>query len=129
VEQDNYLMKIPSEMEECRAFWNWAQLIPGLKDYLYKIVNEGKRNPAHGMKLRTIGLRAGLPDYHYPVPNEKFNGFWLEMKTRKKTKHDSLPNHQREWIEKLQKINHYATFAYGWEDAADKTMSYLNNKV
>ncbi|HEX4373881.1 MAG TPA: hypothetical protein VHZ50_11315 [Puia sp.] len=119
---------IPSEMMECRAYWEWAQNIPVLRDYLYKIVNEGKRSPILGRQLKNIGLRRGIPDYHFPVANDKWNGFWLEMKTRNK-RTSSLPDHQEEWVEKLIRIDHYATFAYGWEDAADKTMAYIKNKV
>lgn len=118
----------PSEMEECRAYWKWAQHHPVLRDYLYHIVNEGRRNQRHGRNLKLIGLRAGLPDYHLPVPNKTWNGFWLEMKVRKKIT-CAMPVAQQQWLEKLRKMNQYATFAYGWEDAAEKTLSYLNDKV
>lgn len=117
---------IPSEIQECVAYWEWSQNIPVLKDYLYKIPNEGKRSLSYGKKMKMIGLRSGLPDYHYPIPNETFNGFWLEMKTRDKKNH-SLPDLQKIWLNKLNKANHYATFAFGWEDAAEKTISYIKN--
>lgn len=121
-------IKIPTEMQECRAYWQWVQTVPLLRDYLYKIVNEGKRSVIQGGQLKQIGLRAGLPDYHFPVANDNWYGFWLEMKTRKKSE-KVMPSHQSDWLEKLRKIRQYATFAYGWEDAAEKTMSYLQNKV
>lgn len=118
----------PSEMEECRAYWEWAQKIPVLKDYLYKIVNEGKRSPIAGRHLKNIGLRKGLPDYHFPVPNDNWYGFWLEMKTRDgQEKH--ISDCQKEWRDKLLRINQYATFAFGWEDAIQKTMDYLKNRL
>lgn len=121
-------MKIPTEMQECRAYWEWVQTVPLLRDYIYKIVNEGKRSPIQGKQLQLIGLRKGLPDYHYPVANAKWNGFWLEMKKRN-LREKVIPAHQKAWLEKLIRIDQYATFAFGWEDAAAKTMDYLNNKV
>lgn len=121
-------MKQPTEMQECIAYWQWAQTVPILRDYLFKIVNEGKRSPIHGRQLKLIGLRKGLPDYHYPVANKNWNGFWLEMKKRQ-LRRSSIPDYQDEWIEKLIRIGHYATFAFGWEDAASKTLDYLNNRL
>lgn len=120
--------RFPSEMDECRAYWEWAQHIPVLKDYLYKVVNEGRRSPIHGRQLKFIGLRRGVPDYHYPVPNDNYYGLWIEMKTRNK-KDSYLSEYQKEWLEKLRKIGHYATFAYGWEHAAKVTMEYIKNQI
>lgn len=117
-----------SEMDECRAYWKWAQHNPTLRNYLYKIVNEGKRSPIHGRHLTQIGLRKGVPDYHLPVPNDSYNGFWLEMKTKEKGRYKISP-YQAEWMDKLRLVGQYATFGYGWEDASEKTLAYLNNKL
>lgn len=125
---NNHGILIPTEMTECMAYWEWSQQIPVLKDYLYKVVNEGKRSPIHGRQLQRIGLRKGIPDYHFPVSNDKWNGFWLEMKKRD-CRENSAPDYQKEWIEKLRRVNQYATFAFGWEDAADKTMNYIKNRI
>lgn len=117
-----------SEYQECKAYFEWAQYYPVLREYLFKIVNEGKRSKINGNMLKLIGLRAGLPDYQLPIPNKNWNGLWIEMKKRShagKTKKDN----QNEWISKLIKVKQYATYAYGWEDAAKITMDYLNNKI
>jgi hypothetical protein len=121
-------MKQPTEMQECQAYWQWVQTVPVLRDYLYKIVNEGKRSLIAGRQLKNIGLRKGLPDYHFPVPNDNWYGFWLEMKTRN-AKENHISEHQKEWQDKLLRINQYATFAFGWEDAIQKTMDYLKNRL
>lgn len=119
---------ICSEYQECKAYYAWAQHHPVLREYLYKIVNEGKRSIREGFFLKMIGLRAGLPDYHLPVPNNSYHGFWLEMKRRdqkNKKKHEEQLN----WLDKLRKIGHYACYAYGWEEAARITEDYLNNRI
>jgi hypothetical protein len=119
---------VSTEMQECKAYWQWAQTVPILRDYLFKIVNEGKRSVIYGHQLKLIGMRKGLPDYHLPVANNNWNGFWLEMKIRNKSE-KSLPEEQKIWVEKLREIKHYASFAYGWEDASKKTLDYINNII
>lgn len=127
MEHRKNIQQIPNELDECRAYWQWAQKIPVLRDYLYKILNEGKRSPIFGRHSQMIGWRKGLPDYHYPVSNGKFHGFWLEMKRRDNK--GKIHEDQRLWIEKLLKIDQYATVAYGWEDAVEKTLRYINNQI
>jgi hypothetical protein len=118
--------RISSEYDECLAFFKWAQFNPLLREYLIKIPNEGKRNAFTGYCLKVIGLRAGVPDYFFPVPNEKYHGLWIEMKA---VKGSTTRDNQKEWIEKLKKIGHYATYAYGWQDAAKIATDYLTNKI
>ncbi len=124
----NMKKRISSEYHECLAFFKWAQFNPVLRDYLIKIVNEGQRSKTNGYYLKLIGFRAGLPDYFLPVANSSHQGLWLEMKTvdeRNKKKRDN----QNNWIDSLNKIGHYATYVYGWQDAAKITTDYLNNRI
>lgn len=119
---------ISSEYHECFAFYKWAQLHPILSEYLIKNVNEGKRSKIAGHFLKLIGLKPGLPDYHLPLPNDKYHGLWIEMKTVNEVNKKKRKN-QTEWIEKLNRIGHYATYAYGWENAATIVKDYLGNKT
>lgn len=108
--------------------WEYAQYHPMLKEFLIKNVNEGKRSKITGYRLKLIGMRAGLPDYHYPVPNKKYHGLWLEIK-RKNQKNSKKNKLQEAWIAKLLKIGHYATYAYGCDDAIKIYTDYVNNKL
>jgi hypothetical protein len=119
---------IATEYRECEAFYSWAQLNPILKEMLIHHVNEGKRTRFNGYKLKMIGMRKGVLDYQLPVPNKRWCGLWLEMKTTDK-RYQTQPVEQKEWIEKLLKYKHYATFAFGWEDAARITTAYLEDKI
>lgn len=124
------LMQISSEHQECKAFWQYAQNIPMLREYLIKIPNEGKRESWYGRSLKNIGLRPGLPDYYYPVHNDTWHGLWLEMKRKDVKKSALKQNHlQNEWIEKLIKIGHYACYVYGWEDAVNVYNDYIGNRI
>lgn len=117
-----------TEYEECEALWQWAQLTPVVKDYLFKIVNEGKRSKWYGQQLRNIGLRPGIPDYCLPIPNNNFHALWLEMKT-KHLKGSVFAPTQIEWMSKLNHAGYYATFVFGWEDAVRVIKDYLNNLI
>jgi VRR-NUC domain len=123
--KQKYKIKTASEYQECRAFWKWAQFHPQISQYLIKHCNENMNKSWFNQALFAIGMRPGLPDYQYPVPNNKWLGLWIEMKK----KGGKVKDNQYEWIEQLRKINHYATFAYGAEDAIKITLDYVKNKV
>jgi len=119
--------KCASEYQECLYFFQWSQL-QHFGQYLIKIVNEGTRTPKQAYQLRSIGMRAGLPDYYLPLPNAHWAGLWLEMKRRDRQRMVRDPR-QDDWIAKLLKIGHYATYAYGWDEAASITTRYLSNQL
>lgn len=123
-----WIFEMGSEYDECKAFWEWAQFFPYIRDYLIKHVNEGKRSNITGKRLKDIGLRPGVPDYQYVRPNQKYCGFWIEMKRpceRNKAKREE----QIEWIAKLRESGHYANFAYGWFDAREQLLAYIENNL
>lgn len=119
---------IPSEYQECKAFWQWAQLHPHFKRLLIKQANERNGDSWFTKALLAIGLRPGLPDYQYPARNEKYIGLWIEIKRidqRDKKKREN----QEEWLEKLRAEGHHATYAFGASDAIKICMDYVNNRV
>jgi hypothetical protein len=122
------MKKIPTEYQECRWFYDWAQTHPLVKEYLIHHANEGKRTSVYGRLLKLIGLRPGIPDYQLPIPVGKHHGLWLEMKRRNAQKHKKKLE-QENWAYRLKKINHIVDYAYGWEDAMNKTLKYLNNEL
>lgn len=118
----------PRESEECRAFWQWAQYFPEIREYLIKIVNEGERSVITGKNLKDIGMRPGIPDYFFCFPNSKWHGLWIEMK-RKGDEARPANKLQLEWISKLRRVGYYATFCYGLEHAQTIIMDYFNNRI
>ena len=119
---------IASEYEECKAFFEWSQTQPILKECLIKVCNEGIRTPAQAMHLRAIGMRPGVPDYLLPLANNKYNSLWLEMKRSDKVKQRHDPR-QYDWVLRLANLGNYATFCYGWENAAAIVTAYLANQL
>lgn len=119
---------IPSEYQECKAFWGYAQRIPQLRKFLIKHANERIGHSWFTKALIAIGMRPGLLDYQWPVRNQKYIGLWLEFKRidKREEKKDAS---QDEWIENLREIGHYASYAYGCEDAIKIYTDYVNNKL
>lgn len=119
---------VASEYQECRAFWQWAQCYPQIREYLVKHVNEGKRTPLQGFQLQAIGMRKGFPDYQLALPRGHYHGLFIEMKTKKSRDYAEKPE-QVEWITKLRAAGYYATFAYGCDEAIKVTQDYLANRL
>ncbi len=116
-----------SEFAECKKFCEYALYHPLLRDYLIHIPNEGQRHIAHLRNLAQIGLKAGVPDYFLPLKNDYYIGLWLEMKAVSERNVKKRSN-QDQWIKKLLLAGHYATYAYGADDAIDIVTKYLNNE-
>jgi|ERR1700722_8378403 len=119
---------IPTEFDECRWFYHWTQTIGKLKKKVIHHANEGKRAAHTGHRLKLIGLQPGLLDYQIIKANPLYHSLWIEMKTRDKKKHRKNPL-QDAWIAELLSEGHYATYAYGWNDAANIVLDYLANKL
>ncbi len=126
--KDNKKIYTTDEYYECEMYFEWAQKMPILRDYLIKIVNEGKRSGREGNRLKEIGMRPGIPDYFLPFANQKYYGLWIEMKTLDEKEREKNKN-QDMWIKKLLQINHYATYAYGCHDAIKITLDYMENNL
>lgn len=119
---------IPSEYQECKAFWQYAQMIPLLKKFLAKHANERIGHSWFTKALIAIGMRPGLLDYQWPVRNNKYIGLWIEMK-RIDQRDKAKDADQDEWIANLLEIGHYATYAYGCDHAIQIYNDYINNRL
>lgn len=79
--------KTMSESEEQICLFRWAQWAcgkyPELK-LLFHVPNEGKRSAYTGARMRSEGLRAGVPDLCLPVAKKKISRFVCRNESRKK---------------------------------------------
>lgn len=117
---------IASEYQECRAFWQMAQFNSTLREYLIHIPNQGQRSIPYYNALKSIGFRAGAPDYVLPLPSMGHASLWLEMK-KKGVKRHSLE--QDAWLAKLNTAGNLALYVYGAEDAYQTCLDYLEGKL
>ena len=79
----NLKYALRSEDTEQIAVITWAQWnmqrYPEL-ELLHHVPNGGSRNKAEAVKLKQMGVKAGVPDLHLPVPKAEYCGLYIEMK-------------------------------------------------
>lgn len=71
------------------------------KPYLYCNYNNPK-NMEHGVYLKSMGLKAGIPDMFLAIPMNGFSGMYIEMKT----KTGRLTKEQKQYSIILQEIGY-----------------------
>ena len=74
--------------------------------------------------LKSMGVKAGVPDLHLPVPSGQYHSLYIEMKAR-----DGKPQPEQLWWADHLKANGNAhAICYGWEQAREVLLWYLNLK-
>lgn len=84
----------------------------------------GSRNKAEAVKLKQIGVKAGIPDLCLPVPMGMYSGLYIEMKYDAGRLEDS----QKKMLKALAAAGHYCTVCYGAEEAIRVLQEYINLK-
>ena len=111
-----------SEHREQVEFVSWFR-----REYpqhlIYSIPNgdyRGDRRTAQriGAKLKAEGLLKGVSDLHVPSL-----GLWIEMKEHAKKK---PTKEQLEWGEHVQSFGNTFFVGYGYEDAKQKVIEFMN---
>lgn len=84
----------------------------------------GSRNKAEAVKLKQMGVKAGIPDLCLPVPMGVYSGLYIEMKYDTGRLEDS----QKKMLKALTAAGHYCTVCYGAEEAIRVLEEYINLK-
>lgn len=116
------MQKVPSEHLEQVTLINWYDAQYGDK-LLFAIPNGGWRNKTTAMNLKREGVRPGVPDLFFAVPNSQYHGLFIEMK---RTKNSSTSKEQKEWIKYLNEAGYKAVVCKGWLEAKEVIECYLN---
>lgn len=95
------------------AAWNERQY-PELK-WLHHIPNGGSRNKAEAVKLKQMGVKAGVSDLCLPYPKGIYCGLYIEMKFGD-GKHQKS---QKEFLTDMATAGHYVATCYTSEDAVE----------
>lgn len=110
------------EHEIQKAYFKWAsmQKVPGL-DLLHANANGGHRHLLTAVKLKSEGVKAGVPDVYLPAPRGGFCGLAIEFKAP-----DGNPSkEQRERMNRMQQEGWCVTLCWDWSAAARMTLGYL----
>ena len=139
-----------SEDGEQAALFCWSALNVGkypMLKWLHAIPNGGSRHIAEATKMVAGGLRKGVLDIFGPWPlytstiPDQSNpegrgiiykaGLYIELKIekRRKEKNGGCSEEQIEWIDYLQQAGYYVKVCYGWEEARDTIVNYLEGKL
>lgn len=117
----------PSEASQMKALFCWAawnlKIYPQLK-FMAHIPNGGSRDVREGANLKAQGVKRGIPDIGLFYPN-KYAGLFIEMKI----KSGNVSADQQDWLNFLNSVGYKAVVCYGWIEARDIIVNYLENKL
>ena len=117
-----------TESEEQQMLFEWSALmaskIPELGE-LFHVPNGGHRNKIVAARLRREGVKAGIPDIFLLVPKNGYHGLAIELKAKGKKPTKA----QEEWLERLGKRGYLAVICYGFEEARDLILTYLQGTM
>lgn len=109
-----YAVMLWAQQESIRARW------PELSR-LYHIENERQCSPQQAARRKRMGVKKGVPDLCLPVPRGKYHGLYIELKTPT----GRVSPEQRWWLGNLNADGYCALPCYGWEQACDVLIWYL----
>ncbi len=114
------------EQVNLMKWWHFACYSFGLPEsILFAIPNGGQRNIIVASKMKSEGVRAGIPDLFFAVPRGVYHGLFIEMK---KPKGGRLSAKQKEMISHFEFQSYACAVCAGWESARHKIIEYLKGK-
>lgn len=102
------------------ASWN-ANRYPELK-WLHHVPNGGSRNKQEAVKLKQMGVKAGVSDLCLPYPKGMYCGLYIEMKFGNNRQQDT----QKEFLADMAVAGHFVATCYSAEEAIKVLEEYLN---
>lgn len=94
---------------------------PELK-WLHHCPNGGSRNRNEAVKLKQMGVKAGVSDLCLPYPKGVYCGLYIEMKYGDNRQQPS----QKEFLKDMAAAGHFVATCYSAEEAIEIIKSYLN---
>lgn len=113
-----------SEDTEQGTVIDWARVnernYPELK-WLYHCPNGGSRNYFEAVKLKEMGVKAGVADLCLPYPRGIYCGMYIEMKYG----NNRCTDLQKEFLADMELAGHFVVTCYSSEDAIKALEEYL----
>ena len=116
---------IPTEDTEQAHIFAWAAWASGKYpelDLMHHIPNGGKRSKSEAARFKAQGVKAGVPDIFLPCARGGYHGLYIELK---RTKGGKLSAVQKEWIDALRGQDYKVIVCYGFDEAREVIISYL----
>lgn len=117
-----------SEDTEQITVIEWARLCqqkhPELR-LLHHVPNGGSRNKLEAIKLKQMGVLAGVADLHLPVRKGIYSGLYIEMKYDGGRLQDS----QKDFLRAAAQYGNFCTVCYGATEAIKVLQEYVQLEV
>lgn len=111
---------IPTEAQEQIKFVTW---LGKMNLPYYAIPNGGRRDFQEAIKLKRMGVQAGVPDLCIPIARGIYHGLYIELK---RAKGGAIRDTQLYWIDMLNQNGYLAHIAPGCDKAIDIVLNYLS---
>lgn len=116
-----------SEDTEQETVIQWARMMSGRWPelaLLHHIPNGGSRNKKEAVKLKRMGVLAGVADLHLPVSRSGYHGLYIEMKFDD----GKLQRSQKNFLIAAAAERYYCTVCYSAADAIEILDKYMHNR-
>jgi len=102
---------------------------------MFAIPNGAFRHKKTARDLKAEGVKSGVPDMFFPIPNKFYNGLFIELKKRPKTLMNGkksfsgivTSDNQKIWMQELEHRNYKAVVCYGSDEAIEVIDNYLKD--
>lgn len=128
---------VPTEEDECIAFYDWVQLQPDIRRDVFHIKNGGslkkkqvsskgqiKLISLEGKRLKRMGVKKGVFDYFMQIPNRYYHGLYIEVK---RTKFYVISQEQKDFQVQAIARGFAALFCFGADHAIRAVKEYLQD--
>ena len=105
------------------ANWN-VNRYPELK-WLHHVPNGGSRNKQEAVKLKQMGVKAGVSDLCLPYPTGLYCGLYIEMKFGDNRQQET----QKEFLADMAAAGHFVATCYSAEEAVNKRITGGTEKM
>ena len=111
-----------TETQHHIGLMHWAKTQPILSEYLIHIPNGGYRRPKEAIKLKKMGVKAGVSDLFLAYPSPHYHGLWIELKGSK----GKLSIEQEAWLKLMETAGYAVSVSYCIEETFDILQNYFN---
>lgn len=122
------IYRFRNEDTEQEAVMHWARICanqwPALR-LLHHIPNGGSRNKKEAVRLKRMGVLAGVSDLHLPAARAGYHGLYIEMKYE----NGRLSESQKSFLQGAASEDYYCIVCYTAEDAIDVLTAYMEDRT
>lgn len=102
---------------------------------MFGIMNGARVSIGQAKKMKRMGLKRGVSDVFLSCGNLAGRyGLYIEMKKQRQhykgqaAARNAVSDAQKEWIAEMRDAGYWAVVCYGWEEAREQIMEYLNGR-